>query len=155
MPLLLSDKIKVSFIAKRVMYPLEKYITFHKKAKVDTAWVELLTSDAAYMHAAVFASQAYIVHSSARPTPVASRQAIIHQSEALRLLRERLSLPSREEGLSDSTILVVLYFALHAHFTDDYVTAKNHMDGLHKIVTMRGGLVAFEHNIKLIIELLK
>ena len=107
------------------------------------------------MHAAVFASQAYIFYTSARETPVAARRAIVHHSAALRLLRERLSVPNSEDKVSDSTVLVVLYLALHAHFMIDYKTAKHHMEGLRKIVDIRGGLIAFSYNTKLIIELLK
>lgn len=137
------------------MYPLESCIIFHKKTKVDTLWFELLTSDAAYMHAAVFASQAYIYYTYSRKSPIVARRVIEHHSAALRLLRERLSISNNGDKVSDSTILVILYLALHAHFTNNYNTAKHHMEGLRKIVDMRGGLSAFSYNTKLIIELLK
>lgn len=137
------------------MYPLESCIIFHRKTKVDTSWFELLTSDAVYLHAAIFSSQAYVFLQSGRESPMAARQAMEHHSTALRLLRERLAVPNGEDKLSDPTILVVLYLTLHAHFTDDYHTAKHHMDGLLKIVDIRGGLRAFDHNTKLIMELLK
>lgn len=137
------------------MYPLESCILFHRKTKVDTVWFELLTSDAAYMHAAVFASQAYSLYTYNRKSPVAARRAIVHHSAALRLLRERLSVLNKGNKISDSSILVILYLALHAHFTNDYNTAKHHMEGMRKIVDMRGGLSAFGYNTKLIIELLK
>lgn len=130
---------------------------FHRNNKVDTVWFELLTSDAAYLHAAVFACQAYIFNMSDRETPAAARRAMVHYSAALRLLRERLSVPEGEHkfSISDSTVLVVLYLTLHAHFMIDYKTTKQHMDGLRKIVDMRGGLLAFSHNTKVVIELLK
>jgi hypothetical protein len=137
------------------MYPLESCIIFHKKTKVDTLWFELLTSDAAYMHAAIFASQSYIFLSSARETPVAVRRAIEHHSAALRLLRQRLSVPNGEDKVSDATVLVVLYLALHAHIMGHFDTAKHHMEGLRRIVDIRGGLAAFSYNTKLIMELLK
>ncbi|OQV02387.1 hypothetical protein CLAIMM_07592 [Cladophialophora immunda] len=151
----LHDLLKFSFLAKRVMYPLERYIVFHRKTKVDTSWFELLTSDAAYVHAAVFASQAYILHTSAQATPIAARRAMAHYSSALHLLRERLSVSAEDNKVSDATVLVVLYFALHAHFMIDYKTAMQHMEGLRKIVDLRGGLIAFNYNTKLVIELLK
>ncbi|EXJ66962.1 uncharacterized protein A1O5_09608 [Cladophialophora psammophila CBS 110553] len=154
-PPLLHDLLKFSFMAKRIMYPLERYIVFHRKTNVDTSWFELLTFDAAYLHAAVFASQAYISLISTGENPAAARQAIVHHSAALRLLRERLSISNRESKVSDSTVLVVLYLALHAHFMIDYNTAKHHMEGLRNIVDMRGGLFSFSYNTKLIIELLK
>ena len=79
-----------------------------------------------------------------------------HHSAVLRLLRERLSVPSRGAvEVSDATIKVVLHLALHAHITNDYDTAKHHMEGLRKMVNMRGGLSAFGDNTKLVMELLK
>ncbi|KAK6064269.1 hypothetical protein SCUP515_11867 [Seiridium cupressi] len=154
-PPVVHDLIRFSFIAKRVMYPLERCIVFHKKTKIDTSWFEFLTIDAAYTHAAVFASQAYILRTSAAGTPSAYKRVMIHYSAALRLLRERLYAPEGDSKISDPTVLVVLYLALHAHFVGDYDTAKQHMDGLRKIVDIRGGLFAFGYNTKLIMELLK
>jgi hypothetical protein len=137
------------------MYPLESCIVFHRNTKADTSWFELLTSDAVYMHAAVFAAQSYISLASARDDPVAARGAMVHYSAALRLLRERLAVPDGASRVSDATVLAVLYLALHAHFTNDYTTAKHHIEGLRKIVDTRGGLNAFSYNTKIIIELLK
>ncbi|KAK9420521.1 putative Transcription factor domain-containing protein [Seiridium unicorne] len=154
-PPAVHDLIRFSFIAKRVMYPLERCIVFHKKTKIDTSWFEFLTIDAAYTHAAVFASQAYILLTSGGENPPAYKRAMIHHSAALRLLRERVSAPEGESKVSDPTVLVVLYLALHAHFVGDHDTAKQHMDGLRKIVDIRGGLFAFGYNTKLIMELMK
>ena len=137
------------------MYPLESCFIFHRETTVDRSWVELLASDAAYVHAAVFASQAYIYIKSATNTPSAARQAMIHHSAALNLLRERLSVSKSGDAILDSTILVVLYLTLHAHFMNDPTTSKHHMEGLRKIVHMRGGLRALNYNTKLVIELLK
>ena len=137
------------------MYPLESCIAFHKKTEVDTIWFELLTSDAAYLHTAVFAIQAYLLLSSPRKTPAASKRAMLHYSLAIPLLRERLSAPDGADKISDGTILVVLYLALHAYFMDDCKTAKHHMAGLRRIVDLRGGLTAFNYNTKLVMELLK
>jgi hypothetical protein len=41
------------------MYPLADCIDFHKRSKIDTLWFDLLTYDAAYLHAVVFSCQAY------------------------------------------------------------------------------------------------
>ena len=137
------------------MYPLERYIVFHRQSKVDTSWIELLTSDAAYMHAAVFASQAYSFCVTSKESHVAARGAIFHHSAALCLLQERLSIVDNQGIVADSTVLIVLYLALHAHFMLDYDTAKHHLLGLRKIVDLRGGLATFSYNTKMIIELLK
>lgn len=64
----------VSFIAKKVMYPLESHIIFHRKSKVDTSWFEFLISDPAYMHAAAFAIQTYLSYKSTVKSLVATER---------------------------------------------------------------------------------
>lgn len=142
-------------MAKKVMYPLESCIKFHRKSKVDTLWLELMTYDAVYMHAVVFSTQAYVVLASGQDTPLATRRTVEHHSKTLRLLRQRLSAKEEADKISDPTVIVVLYLATHAHVMNDFASAKQHMQGLRKIVDMRGGLSAFNHNKKLIMELLK
>jgi hypothetical protein len=41
--------------------------------------------------------------------------------------------------LSGSTIMTISILAMHAHMLGDHVTARVHAQGLHKIVTLRGG----------------
>jgi hypothetical protein len=137
------------------MYPLESCIVFHRSTQIDTLRVEFFASDPVYMHASVFAPQAYISQTSGRRATSIPAQAMIHHSAALRSLREKLSISGSEDNISDPTILVVLYLALHAHFANNNKTAKHHMKGVSKIVDMRGGLNAFSYNTKMIIELLK
>ncbi|KAF7168374.1 hypothetical protein CNMCM5623_001457 [Aspergillus felis] len=84
-----------------------------------------------------------------------AQRSIVHHSAALKLLRERLSNEGEQIKFSDSTVLVILCLAMHAHFTDDYDAAKHHMQGLRKIVDLRGGLRRFSYNTKLIMEILK
>lgn len=136
------------------MYPLERHVIFHKETKADRSWFELLTLDAAYLHAAVFTSQVYLGRQSSQETLASTRRALTHHSSALRLIQERLSV-ANEEGVTDATIHAILYLAWHAHFDVDYETARTHMQGLHKVVDLRGGLSTFTYNTKLIMELLK
>lgn len=137
------------------MYPLESCIVFHRKNTVDRMWFEVLTYDAAYMHALVFSSQAYFILTSAWKAPAAMRRVAVHHSTTIRLLRERLSVQNEVTKISDPTVFVVLCLATYAHFINDYDSAKHHMEGLRKIVDMRGGINAFSYNQKLTIELLK
>ncbi|KAJ5587588.1 uncharacterized protein N7459_003353 [Penicillium hispanicum] len=154
-PPLLRDVLKFSFMAKKILYPLESCIIFHKKDTVDTVWFDLLTHDDAYMHSVVFLCQAYFFLVSGQETPATERKAMVHYSQTLRLLRERLSISAAQSQVSDATILVVLYLAGHAHLVNDFGSAQHHLQGLRKLVDMRGGLYAFSYNTKLITELLK
>ncbi|KAL5089488.1 hypothetical protein Trisim1_005184 [Trichoderma cf. simile WF8] len=154
-PGLIKDILKFSFMAKRVIYPLERCINFDKKDKFDRMWFELMTQDAAYLHTVLFTSQTYFMHTSSQNNPGAVKTVIMHHSRALQLLRERLAAKHEEVKISDPTILVVLALAGHAHMINDYETAKTHIDGLRRIVQLRGGLSTFSYHPKLSIELLK
>ncbi|KAK7402567.1 hypothetical protein QQX98_011672 [Neonectria punicea] len=46
--------------------------------------------------------------------------------------------------VSDSTIGVVVKLASAAHFNGDYQIAKRHMEGLRKMVDLRGGMDALK-----------
>lgn len=146
----------VSFMAKKVMYPLADCIDFHKNDKVDSLWFDLLTYDAAYMHCVVFLCQAYSSLILSGPQNVSSAcQEMVHYSKALQLLRERLSGQSKEIETWDSTILVILYLTTHAHLVGDITAARHHLQGLRKLTEFKGGIYAFRYNPKLILELVK
>lgn len=95
------------------------------------------------------------MHTSNQKSPGAVKTVIMHHSRALQLLSARLAAKHEEAKISDPTILVVLALAGHAHMINDYETAKNHIEGLRKIVQLRGGLGTFSYHPKLSIELLK
>lgn len=100
-------------------------------------------------------SQAYAFLLSGQNAKVADRRAVIHYAKTLRLLQERISAQDNDQSIADPTILVVLHLATYSHLTNDYATAKNHLKGLRKMVDMRGGLSAFNHNSKFVIEMIK
>ncbi|OOQ84860.1 hypothetical protein PEBR_28578 [Penicillium brasilianum] len=154
-PQLTRDILKFSLMAKKVMYPLEPCIEFHRKDKVDTFYFDLMTYDATYLHAVAFSCQAFFNKASPRQTAELTRRSVIHHSAALKLLRERLSIQGKQIKYSDSTILVILSLARHAHLTGNFDTAKQHMEGLRRIVDFRGGLVALGYNSKLVMEIMK
>lgn len=76
-------------------------------------------------------------------------------SKTVRFLRERLGDEDEDLKLSDSTVMVVLILACHAHRLGQYGTARNHMLGLRKIVDMRGGIAALKTRTKLLIEIFR
>jgi hypothetical protein len=85
----------------------------------------------------------------------AGQGATLHFMKTIRLLRERLLLEEEQAKFSDSTVLVVLTLAMIAHHIGEYKSAKHHLEGLRKIVNLRGGLDSFRHNSKLLIEILR
>jgi hypothetical protein len=72
-----------------------------------------------------------------------SRLAAFHYDQTLQLLQARIN--AFEHGLrdavfGDSTLMVIITLAMAAQLAGDSVAAQNHVDGLLKIVALRGGL---------------
>jgi ABC-type uncharacterized transport system permease subunit len=128
---------------------------FHRKDKVDTFYFDLMTYDQRYLHAVAFSCQAFFNKASPRETVEITKRSITHHSAALKQLRERLAGQAEQIKFSDSTVLVIICLTMHAHFTDDYETAKQHMEGLRKIPNLRGSLAGLSYNSKLVMEVLK
>ncbi len=131
---------------------MEKCIAFDKD---DRTLVEPLTFDAAYLHAAALGTHTYIGLMLGHQSPSSYQPTSPHFSKALQLLRERLSSKDEEIKFSDATILVVIALAIHARMIGDYESVKHHLDGLCKIVTLRGGIAGMSHNTKLVMEIVK
>lgn len=58
-------------------------------------------------------------------------------------------------SLSLSTTSAILFLAEHAYFIGDFESSRHHMDGLRKIVNLRGGVDSFRDHSKLLIEILR
>ena len=142
----------VSSIAKQATVPLEVCISFDKQ---DRTLFEPLTFDAAYLHAAALGTHTYIGLMLGRENHHAAQCASPNFSKALRLLRERLLFGDEKIKVSDPTILVVIALALHARMMGDYESTKHHMEGLRKIVNLRGGIAAISHSTKLVMEVFR
>ena len=72
-----------------------------------------------------------------------SRQAAFHYAQTLQLLQARLNAfeqGQRDMVLCDSTIMVIIILAAAAELTGDLTAVENHVDGLLKIVSLKGGL---------------
>ncbi|RYP61966.1 hypothetical protein DL770_009667 [Monosporascus sp. CRB-9-2] len=61
--------------------------------------------------------------------------------------------PCAVEVVLQST--VVLTLAAHAHFLGHSESATHHLQGLQKIIRLRGGITAFRDNAKLLVEILR
>ena len=134
------------------MFPLESCILFERR---EENWIEPLAYDAAYLHALIFSTHDYF-NALIRGKPCATGKSTLpHFLRTLELLRERLSHSDDNERLSTTTASVVLTLAAHAHFVGDTEFAKHHLRGLHQILRLKGGMVAFRDNAKLLIEVLR
>jgi hypothetical protein len=127
-------------------------ISFDKK---DRTLFEPLTFDAAYLHAAALGTHTSIGLMLGRESHNAVQCPSPHFSKALRLLRERLLFGDERIKVSDPTILVVMALAIHARMMGDYGSVKHHMEGLRKMVNLRGGIAAISHSTKLVMEIFR
>ncbi|WAO82854.1 Hypothetical protein NCS54_00002400 [Fusarium falciforme] len=142
---------KVSTVATKVIFPLLAAIGFQAENK---EWLYLVGKDAAALHITAFAVEIFIDRVLRRWEDSTNPTAILHLHKGLRLLRERLVGEDDEPKISDSTIGVVLKLASAAHFNGDYEASKQHMDGLRKMVDLRGGLDVF-NGTRLLLEMLR
>ncbi|KAF4982774.1 hypothetical protein FZEAL_1675 [Fusarium zealandicum] len=78
----------------------------------------------------------------------------MHLQKGLNLLRTRLSAKDEDSKISNSTIGVVLKLASAAHFNGDLCAAREHMEGLVKMVRLRGGLGVFKGK-QLLVDMLR
>jgi hypothetical protein len=122
----------------RIIFPLGSYTHFDVR---DRTWFNLLSIDPAYLHITAFAAHAFMDIIINRETN--NSESTLHYLKGVQLLRQRLEQDDQNIQVSDSTISVVLTLAITAHVKGEYETAKYHMEGIRKMVNMRGGLATF------------
>jgi hypothetical protein len=142
----------VSSIAKQLLFPLETCIFFERRAE---NWIAPLAIDPAYLHAKIFTSLYYFDMVLPRRSSHVSQRTWHHHHKALSLLRERLLYGNDDARLSNNTVSVVLSLAGYAFWTGDVRSARNHMEGMRKIASLRGGMSTFRDNEKLLAEILR
>ncbi|KPM35977.1 hypothetical protein AK830_g10602 [Neonectria ditissima] len=116
------------------LYPAE--LCFEVES-FDSGWVGCLMSDPVYLHSMLFSSEAYVDDCLGRDhSPVTQ----FHFLKTLRLLQERIAVPDDPLAIADQTIMTVVTLALAAQVFGDRATVENHVRGLEKMVSLRGGL---------------
>jgi hypothetical protein len=142
---------QVSTVAMRIIFPLLMGIGFHPDGK---AWLYPTGRDIVALHINAFAIQSFIDRIlNQQPAHMVNSVAILHHQKGLMLLQRRLVAEDDEAKLSDDTISAILKLATAAMFDGDADVAKKHMQGLRKMVDLRGGLGVFGANPKLLVEL--
>jgi hypothetical protein len=142
----------VSSIAKQILFPLEICILFERRGE---AWIAPLAVNPAYLHAKIFTSLYYFDVVLPRRSSLANQRTLRHYFKTLRLLHERVLYDDNEVRLSNNTVAAVLGLAGHAYWTGDSKSATHHMEGLCKMVNLRGGVTTFRDNVKLLAEILR
>ncbi|KAK0111454.1 hypothetical protein ONS95_001811 [Cadophora gregata] len=100
-------------------------------------WMEHLGQSATYLNNQLFVLIAYYDLIIART--LAIRQSTIsHMTRALSLLQTDLRTSTR--AISEATISTIIAFAMVAFMSGDTASAEKHLQGLVKVVALRGGL---------------
>lgn len=102
-----------------------------------SSWTTALLTDSVYLHCTLFSVEAYLelcLRKSHGPL------THFYFQKTLRLLQDRLDRPGDPLSTSDPTIMVVSVLGLTAEVTGDSVAAQKHMEGLRRMVDLRGGL---------------
>ena len=102
-----------------------------------------ISRDAAALHVTVFAMQSFVDRILRRQEKCTNPAAMLHFEKGVRLLRKRFLSDDDAAKTTDSTISVVLKLAGAAHFDGDRAAAQKHMEGLRRMVDLRGGLDVF------------
>ena len=110
------------------LYPQEICLQINA---LHSSWTTNLLIDNIYFHAVLFSIETYF-----NPQGTLSH---FHFAKTLRLLQERLD-GSGDRAISDATIMVVVMLGLSAELIGDSGAAEKHVDGLRRIVELRGGL---------------
>lgn len=139
---------EVTFASKQMFFPLVKCFDFEIKER---SMFDPLSYDTAYLNAVIFGAQAYMDMFLGRSRKGSLRQLL----KTIQLLRDRLCITDGYTPISDTTILIVLTLAHIAHLRGEHITAEQHLQGLYKIITLRGGIAAFQDTPKLLTELLR
>ena len=134
----------VSTIAMSVMFPLMTAIGLQAD---NGERLYPLTSDPIALHMTAFSVEAFINRILRHQEDAINSVAMLHLQKVLRLLRHRLLGNDNETKVSDSTMGVVLKLASVAQFNGDYKASRQHMEGLRRMVDLRGGLDVFKGRI--------
>ncbi|KAL6401646.1 hypothetical protein AUP68_15523 [Ilyonectria robusta] len=113
-------------------------------------WLRVLFSDEATYHcniALMEASNEIFMDNGA-----SSPKALYRLSQTLAIVKRRLE---SADALSDSTIGIVVSLISQEQCRKEFLGAKAHIDGLRRMVELRGGLSQLEGNIALLLKVCK
>ncbi|KAB5571836.1 hypothetical protein GE09DRAFT_645010 [Coniochaeta sp. 2T2.1] len=109
---------------------------------VTSVWFEYMSTDAAFLHCTIAMCASFIELFLGKTKAVTRSSippdALAHIAHAFRLTNGRLS---SEEALTNNTMASVVSLSLHEQLLQDYATGRIHLQGLARIVSLRGGLL--------------
>ncbi|CAI6041439.1 unnamed protein product [Clonostachys chloroleuca] len=139
---MLLNTAKVSATAMKVIHPLVAAIAHGADQGSRLALVQ---GDDAGLHLTAALMDDFI-HRVLRLGAGSSPMAILHFQKGIRLLRYRLMGDDEKAKVTDSTIAAVTKLASAAHFSGDFTASKQHVEGIRRMVDLRGGLKSLKHS---------
>ncbi|KAM5385434.1 hypothetical protein ACJZ2D_001075 [Fusarium nematophilum] len=133
-PYMEEDIVRSFYGMKGTLYPSEICLQVEPS---QSSWTTNLLSDLVYFHSAIFSIESYLDDRLGREQGTLSQ---FHFLKTLRLLQERINDPKDPKSISDATIMVVVILGLTAELIGDRPAAENHLAGMARIVSLRGGL---------------
>lgn len=128
------------------MYPNELRVDFDL---THSQWFHWLLENATYLQSALL--HVWAVHDMALQRPF-GRQTYHHLRKTIGLLNEHLS-RGGAATVNDAIVAVVMTLTMVADMLGDQTAVRAHLDGLRRMVRLRGGLDDFRGNTKLHIKL--
>ncbi|KAH8651443.1 hypothetical protein BX600DRAFT_554262 [Xylariales sp. PMI_506] len=124
-------------VVKNAMYPID----ICSIQRSHCVWMNGITSDLTVTHCILFITHKYF---DILDRGHHKQTAMIHLSRTLELLQQKLE--TVDLATSNSTIAVVQILTLAADLLGDEDSAKKHLQGLQRIVNLRGGLGALRES---------
>jgi len=131
----------------KAKYVLEDCLIFEE---LGGALVDLLAVDALFLQSVIFMAETYCDLVGGRDYSHPSQDHL----KTVQLLRQRLAVRDEKAQVADQTVFVVVNLATHAYMSGDNKAAQFHLQGIRKIVDLRGGLKSLTQT-KLLIEILR
>lgn len=107
-------------------------------------WKEPLEGDMVAMHFIIYLAKGYQNHGrsggSGSGSGYVDQGALHHYVKTLALLQRRVANPHDKRQTSDKTLDVVVGLAAVSSYKDEMMVACKHLEGLYKMVALRGGI---------------
>ncbi|KEY74804.1 hypothetical protein S7711_06491 [Stachybotrys chartarum IBT 7711] len=119
----------------RVHYLPELCKAFEPHKGPPSMWFQLALEDEAYFH--VFVAMSAVSFNDVPMEEDDPMLAVRHLNKTFFLTNQRLS---RDDAVSNASIAVVVMMAQYERQRERYIKGLNHLDGLQRMVEMRGGI---------------
>ncbi|KAH7327783.1 hypothetical protein B0I35DRAFT_472555 [Stachybotrys elegans] len=124
---------------KYASMPGLEYVVDLEALRAPSIWTQLVFTDEAYFHCTIAIS--ILATNRVAPVPEDIPDALGHVAKAIHLLNSRLS-KGTDDAVSDQNIATIVSMAKYEFAAGHSREGHIHLDGLHRMVQLRGGIAA-------------